>query len=124
MKQRFKRIQIPLVIVISLFFVALPAYPHCTNFSGTKFTSSDLFFQNSDQENGLPDGGKGELKVFGPTGFLTLFLLGTHLSEECSHLFPEHFLSFRKSLFSVVEKTGLLRFFITLYFRCYALKNL
>jgi hypothetical protein len=101
MKERFKSTQIPLVVVICVFFMALPAYLDCTNFSGTKFVSSDLFFQNPDQEKELPDGGKIELKVFGPTEFLTIFLLGTHLSEKCSHLFS--------GALSLLQKASILR---------------
>jgi hypothetical protein len=81
--------------------MALPAYLRCTDFSGTKFASSDLFFQNPDQENGLPDSGKSELKIFGPTAFFTIFLLGTNLSEECSHLFSR--------ALSLLQKASILR---------------
>jgi hypothetical protein len=87
MKKRLKSIQIPLVIVICFFILALPAYLRCTDFSGTKFASSDLFFENPNQENGLPDSGEGALKVFGPTAFFTIFLLGNNVSEQSSHLF-------------------------------------
>ena len=101
MKKRFKSIQIPLVIIICLFILALPAYLRFTNSSGSKFASSDLFFENPDQENGLPDNGENELKVFGPTAFFTILLLGTNLSEQPSHLFSRA-LSFR-------QKTSILR---------------
>jgi hypothetical protein len=87
MKKRFERIQIFLVIAISLFILGLPAYLRCTQLSQTKFVSSDLSFENPDQEEWLPDNGK-ELKVYGPSGFL-IFLLGTNLFEQSSYLFPQ-----------------------------------
>ncbi len=101
MKKRSKIIQILLVIVICFFISALPAYLGCTNFSGIKFASSDLFFENPNQENGLPDSGKNELKVFGATAFFTMFLLGINLSEQSSHL---HFRGL-----SLRHKTSVLR---------------
>jgi hypothetical protein len=97
MKKRFKSIQIFLVIAISLFILALPAYLRCTNLSETKFASSDLGFENPGQENGLPDNGN-ELKVFRPTAFSTTFLLSTNLFEQSSHLFSQA-LSLRQTTF-------------------------
>jgi hypothetical protein len=94
MKKRFKRIQIFLIIAICFFILAFPAYLRCTQLSQTKFISSDLSFENPDQEEGLPDNEK-ELKVYGPSAFLTLFLLGTNLFEQSSHLFSQ-VLSLRK----------------------------
>jgi hypothetical protein len=87
MQEKFRRIQVPLVIVICFFILALPAYHRCTNFPGTKFTPSGLFFENPDQEYGLPDCGKSELKTFGTTALFTIFLPGTGPSEQSSHLF-------------------------------------
>ncbi len=80
--------QIFLVIAFSFFIMALPAYLRHTNLSETKFASSDLGFENPDQENRVPDNEK-ELKAFGPTGLFTIFILGTHLSERPSHLFSQ-----------------------------------
>jgi len=100
MKKRFKSIQIFLVIVICLFILALPAYLRCTNLSEIKLASSDLGFENSDQEKGLPDN-ENELKVFGPTAFFTIFLLSTDLFGQ-----PSHF--FFKTL-SLRQKTSVLR---------------
>jgi hypothetical protein len=88
MKKRFKGIQIFLVIAISLFILALPAYLRCTRLSQTKFVSSDLSFANPVQEEGLPDNEK-ELKVYGPSILLIIFLLGTNLFELSFHLFPK-----------------------------------
>jgi len=101
MKKRFKSIEIPLVIAICLFVLALPGYLRSTNLSETKFASSDLFFENPDQEKGLPDSGENESKVFGQTAFLTIFLLGTNLSEQSSYLFSQ--------TFSLHQKTFVLR---------------
>jgi hypothetical protein len=97
MEKRFKRIHIFLVIAICFSILAIPAYLRCTQLSQTKFVSSDLSFENPDQEEGLPDSGK-ELKVFGPTAFFTLFLLGINLSEQSSHLFSPA-LSLRQGAF-------------------------
>ena len=88
MKKRFKSIQMFLVIAISLFILALPAYLRCTNLSETKFASSDLSFEKPDQENGPSDYGN-ELKVFGPTALSITFLPGTNLFEQSSHSFSQ-----------------------------------
>jgi hypothetical protein len=88
MKKRFKRIQIFLIIAISLFIVAFPAYLRCTKLSQTKFVSSDLSFENPGQEEGLPDNEK-ELKIYGPSTLLIIFLLGTNLFEQSSQLFSQ-----------------------------------
>jgi hypothetical protein len=98
MKKRFKSIQIPLVTAICLFVLALPGYLRSTNLSETKFVSSDLFFENPDQENGLPDSGENALKVFGQTAFFTMFLLGANLSEQSSYLFSQAFSLHQKTL--------------------------
>jgi hypothetical protein len=100
MKKRFKSMQIFLVIVICLFVLALPGYLRSTHFPETKFASSDLGFENPSQENGLPDN-ENELKVFGQAAFFTIFLLGTNLSEQSSHLFSQ--------TFSLHQKTFVLR---------------
>jgi hypothetical protein len=99
MKKRFKRIQIFLALTISLFILAFPAYLRCTQLSQTKFVSSDLSFENLDQDEGLPDNEK-ELKVFGPTAF-NICVSGTNLFEQSLHLFS-HTLSLR-------HKTSVLR---------------
>ena len=88
MKKRFERIRFFLVIAISLFILALPAYLRCTNLTETKFASSDIGFENPDQEEGLPNN-ENELKVFGPTAVFTTFLLVTNLFEQSSQLFSQ-----------------------------------
>jgi hypothetical protein len=99
-KKRFKNIQIFLVMAISLFILALPAYLRCTNLSETKFISFDLSFENSDQKDGPLDN-ENELKVFGPPASFAILLLGTNLFERSSHLFSQ--------AFSLGQKTFVLR---------------
>jgi len=84
MQNRFKNIQILLIIGICFSILVLPSYFRCTNASTTRFSSSDLFFENPDQENGLPDTSEKELKVFGPTSFVSVSLLGTRFSKQSS----------------------------------------
>ena len=88
MKKRFKGIQIFLVIAISLFILALPAYLLCSKLSQTKFISSDLSFENPDQEEALPDNER-ELKVYGRSASLIIFLSGTNLFKQSSYLFSQ-----------------------------------
>ena len=88
MKNRFKRIQILPVIAISLFILALPAYLHCTRPLQTKFVSSDLSFENPDQNEGLLDNEK-ELKGYGPSALFMTFLLGGIRFEHSSYLFSQ-----------------------------------
>ena len=88
MKKRFKGIQLFLVIAICLFVVMLPAYLRCNQLSQTKLISSDLSLENPDQEDGLPDNEK-ELKVYGPSTLLIIFLLGITSFEQSSYLFSQ-----------------------------------
>jgi hypothetical protein len=97
MKKRFGNIEIFLVVAISFFILALPAYLHCTNLSETKFSSFDLSFENADQKEGPLDNENG-LKVFGLTAFSIIFLLGTNLFERSSHLSSQA-LSLRQKTF-------------------------
>jgi hypothetical protein len=87
MKERFKGIQIFLVIAISLFILAFPVYLRCNELSQIKFIRSDLSFEDPDQEEELSNKEK-ELKGFVPTAFITVFLLGIKLLDPSSHLFP------------------------------------
>ncbi len=88
MNKKFKRTRIFLVIAISLFILVLPAYLRYTHLLQTKFVSSDLSFENPVQEEGVPDNDK-ELKVYGSSALLTIFLLGPNLFELPFHLFPQ-----------------------------------
>jgi len=100
MKKRLKRIQIFLGIAISLFILALPAYLRCTQLSQSKFVSSDLSFEDSGQEEGLPDSEK-ELNVCGSSALLIIFDLGTNLFEQSFHFFSQ--------TLSLHQKTSVLR---------------
>jgi hypothetical protein len=100
MKKRFKNTQIILVIAISVFILTLPVYLGSTKLAQTKFVSSGLSFENPGQEERFPDN-ENRLNVFGPTAFLTIFLLCTNLFEKSCHLFP-------RSL-SLCQKTSVLR---------------
>jgi len=88
MMKRFDRIRIFLVIAICFFILALPAYLRSTKVAQTKIASSDLSFENPDQEEGLPDNEK-ELKVYGSTAVLAMLLLGTNFFEQSLHLFSQ-----------------------------------
>ena len=88
MKTSFKRVHIFLPVAISLFVLAVPVYLRCAHLPQTKFVSCDLSFENSDQEEGLPDNEK-ELKVYGLGTFLTVFLFGTNFFYLSFHLFPQ-----------------------------------
>jgi hypothetical protein len=100
MKKRYKRIQIFLVIAISLFFLAFPAYLRCTELSQTKFVSSDLSFANLDQEERPPDNEK-ELEGFGLSIMLMMSFGATNLFQHSPHLLPR--------LLSFHQKTAVLR---------------
>lgn len=95
MQTSFKRIHIFLPIAISLFVLfvlAFPVYPRCTHLSQTRSVSSDLSFENSGQEEGLPDAdNEKELKVCGPSTFLTIFFSGNNVFALSLHLFPQVF---------------------------------
>lgn len=88
MKKTFKGIQILPVIAISLFILALPAYLRCARPSQTKLISSDLSFENFDQEERLPSHGK-EWKGYGPSTFSIAFPLGAIPFEQSSYLFSQ-----------------------------------
>jgi hypothetical protein len=88
MKRRFKRIQILPAIVISLFILALPTYLHCARPSQTKFVSSDLGFENPDQEERLP-GHEKEWKGYGPSILSITFALSATPFEQSSYLFSQ-----------------------------------
>ncbi len=86
MKKTFDGIQAFLIVAVSVFILALPAYLHYTRLSQIKLISADLGFENSDQEGGLA-GNEKESKVYGSTAFLMVFLLGRNLVEY----FPRFF---------------------------------
>jgi hypothetical protein len=100
MKKRFKAPQIFLVIAISFFVLTLPAYLRRTKLSEADFVSSDLSFENPDQQNELSDYGN-QLEVFGPSALCIIFLPGTNLFEQSSHFFLQ--------ALSLSQKTLILR---------------
>jgi hypothetical protein len=76
-----KLIQIFLVIVICT--LVSPAYLRCSNLAGAKLLSTDLSFENPDQDD-LFSGRQNQLKTFVSTVFLTKFLPGTNLFCQTS----------------------------------------
>jgi hypothetical protein len=100
MKSRFKKIQIILVIAISLAIPASSAYICYYTVAAADFLSPNLNFETFDQEFLFPTY-ENELKVFVPGNFLN----GFHL---IIYLFGQSPLSFSK-IFSVDQKTPILR---------------
>jgi hypothetical protein len=100
MEKRFKRIQIFVLIAISLFILVFPAYLRCTKLPQAKLVSSDLSFEYLDQEESLPDNEK-ELKLYGPSNLLVMFSWGIYLFGQTFHLFP--------GSFSLLQKASILR---------------
>ena len=88
MKETFKTIHVLVIIAISPLILALPAYFRCTQASQAKFVSSDLSFENQDQEEGMPDSEK-ELKGYGSSALLVVFHLGANLFKQSSNLFSQ-----------------------------------
>ena len=86
MKKTFEGTQIFLFIAVSFFILALPAYLHYNQLPQIKFVSSDLSFENPNQEEGLANSER-ELKVYGSSAFLIVFHPATHLFEHAPHLF-------------------------------------
>jgi hypothetical protein len=90
MRKKFESMQFFVVIAISLFILAVPAYFRCTSLSEARFVSFDLSFENPDQKDGSL-GNENGWKVFAPAAFFMVFLLGTNLFERICHLFLEAF---------------------------------
>ena len=86
MNHRHKGVQDFLIVVASLLILIFPAYLRCNQLSQIKLVSSDIGFENPVQENGVPDDQK-ELKVYGATSFLVIFLSVTNLFERSFHFF-------------------------------------
>jgi hypothetical protein len=97
MKRVLKGIPIFLVIALSLFILAFPAYLRCTQLSQFRFVSSDLSFENPVQEEGLPDNEK-ESKVYGSSApFIILHLPANHFEQSSYPL--SHTLSLHQKRF-------------------------
>jgi hypothetical protein len=88
MKKRFKRIQIFLVITISAFILVFPAYLRCSNLAGAKLLSTDLSFENPDQEDVFSDQ-QNQSKAFVSIVFPIELFPGTNLFEQSSHLLSQ-----------------------------------
>jgi hypothetical protein len=81
MKRRL--IQTLLVIVISSFILVFPAYLHYSNLAGAKLLSTDLSFENPDQEDVFSDQ-QSQSKTFVSIVFEIKFLPGTNLHGQMS----------------------------------------
>jgi hypothetical protein len=79
-----KLIQISLVIVICAFTLLFPAYIRCSNLAGAKLLSTDLSFENPDQED-VFFGQQNESKTFFSIVFLIELPPGTNLFDQISH---------------------------------------
>jgi len=88
MNNRFQGLHLFLVITIPLLILAHPACLRSAQLSQAKFVTSDLSFDNPVQEDGLPDNEK-ELKIYGPSTFLMVFLSGITFFEQSSRLFSK-----------------------------------
>ena len=97
MKERFKGIEIFLVISISAFLLVFPAYLRCTDLAGDRILSTDLSFENSDQIDGSA-GQQYQLKASTSVIFPNKSLHETNLFEQFSRLFSRT-LSNRREIF-------------------------
>jgi hypothetical protein len=85
-KGGFKRIQIILVIIISLAIPMSSAYVCCYTAAAADFLSPNLNFENFDQEL-LLSAYESKLKVFIPGSFFDGFHQLTYLFGQSSHFF-------------------------------------
>jgi hypothetical protein len=76
-------IQISLVIVICSFTLVFPAYLRCSNLAGAKLLSTDLSFENPDQED-VFSGQQNEPKTFVSIVFLIKLPPGNNLFAQIS----------------------------------------
>lgn len=88
MQKRFKRTETFLAITISAFILLFPAYLRCSNFAGAKLLSTDLSFENPDQEDLFSDQ-HNQLKLFVSIVSPLKLFPGTNLFEDSCHLFPQ-----------------------------------
>jgi hypothetical protein len=87
-------IQIFLVIAVSVIILVFPAYFCCSNLAGVKLLSTDLSFENPDQDD-IFSYQPGQAKAFLSTTFTTKSLPEAILFEQTSHFlllasFPDH----------------------------------
>ena len=78
-----KLIRISLVIVICAFTLVFPAYLRCSNLAGAKLLSTDLSFENPDQED-VFFGQQNESNTFVSIVFLINLPPGTNLFDRIS----------------------------------------
>jgi len=78
-----KLIQIFLVIVICTFTLEIPAYLRCSNLAGAKLLSTDLSFENPDQED-VFSGQQNQSKTSVSIVFLIKLPPGTNLFDQIS----------------------------------------
>jgi len=78
-----KLIQISLVMVICAFTLVFPAYLRCSNLAGAKLLSTDLSFENPDQED-VFFGQQNESQAFVSIVFLIKLPPGTNLFDQIS----------------------------------------
>jgi len=88
MKKRFDKLQIPLLLILSLLLAVLPSYLCCSKPAQGKFVSSDLSFENPAQEESVPVNQR-ELKVYRPTDLPRIFLFGICSIEQASQLLAQ-----------------------------------
>jgi hypothetical protein len=100
MKRRQKGIQIFLVIAISLSILVSSTYCQYYILAAADFLSSDLNFENYDQEI-LLAAHQSELKSFGFSGGSNGYLLVAHLFSQSFHSFSQ--------VLSLDQKTLILR---------------
>jgi hypothetical protein len=78
-----KLVQISLVIAICAFTLVFPAYLRCSNLAGAKLLSTDLSFENPDQED-VFFGQQNESKTLVSIVFLIRLPPGTNLFDQIS----------------------------------------
>ncbi len=103
------RIQAFLPIAISFFILAFPfnlPYPY---FAEANLFSTDLGFEDSDQDDQFVDQRQDGSKAFVLTFFAFRFLLEDDVSRTLPISFLKHFPSIKKNSSFAVEKTRLLR---------------
>ena len=100
MKKRFRGIRVFLILALVFSILALPAYRRYNKSPRIGSVRFNLAFEISDQEEELSNKQK-ESKGFGPTAFLTVFLLVTKLLDQSFDLFP--------LLLSLHQETPILR---------------
>ncbi len=109
MKKRFNAIQVFLATAISFFILVFPTYRRIHKLSHIKFVRTVLSFVLPDQKQ-EPFKEKKELKRFGRTAFLIVFLTGIKLLDRFAGCFAYPFRFMRNPSSSAVEKSLLFRF--------------